>query len=164
MTTYFKNIQTLEDLRKQYKELLKKFHPDNANGSTQSTQEINAEYDRLFKVLKDRHESKSESANTNTYDFTADQALREVLQKIIIFDGLNIEIIGSWIWVNGNTYQYKAILKEYGFKWASSKKMWYFHNDNYVKKSRKKLSIDDIWNYYGSTTVDTESQKKLAFA
>lgn len=34
MKKYFKNIETLEQLRKQYKELLKKYHPDNANGST----------------------------------------------------------------------------------------------------------------------------------
>ena len=33
--TYFRNINTLEKLRKQYKELLKKYHPDNANGSTE---------------------------------------------------------------------------------------------------------------------------------
>ena len=39
--TYFKNVNTLEELRKQYKELLKKFHPDNPNGSTEATQEIN---------------------------------------------------------------------------------------------------------------------------
>lgn len=46
---YFKNVNTLEDLRKQYKELLKKFHPDNPEGSTEATQEINSEYDELFK-------------------------------------------------------------------------------------------------------------------
>ena len=33
MNTYFKNVQTLEELRKQYKVLLKKYHPDNGNGS-----------------------------------------------------------------------------------------------------------------------------------
>lgn len=27
--TYFKDVNTLEELRKQYKELLKKYHPDN---------------------------------------------------------------------------------------------------------------------------------------
>ena len=53
---YFNNVNTLEELRKQYKELLKKYHPDNPNGSTKATQEINTEYDNLFKVLKDRHE------------------------------------------------------------------------------------------------------------
>lgn len=27
--TYFKDVNSLEELRKQYKELLKKYHPDN---------------------------------------------------------------------------------------------------------------------------------------
>ena len=59
---YFKDINTLDELRKHYKELLKKFHPDNG-GNVDDMQEINSEYDRLFKVLKDRHKSKSENAS-----------------------------------------------------------------------------------------------------
>ena len=31
---YFKNVETLEELRKQYKDLLKKYHPDNPQAST----------------------------------------------------------------------------------------------------------------------------------
>lgn len=102
MAKYFKDVNTLEELRKQYRDLLKKYHPDNANGSTEATQEINAEYDRLFKVLKDRHESRSAETdkeygktdfNKMKYDFSEDQKLREVLQKIINFDGTNIEIV-----------------------------------------------------------------------
>ena len=58
--TYFKDVNTLEELRKQYKELLKKYHPDNPQGSTEATQDINAEYDKLFRLLKDKHESKAE--------------------------------------------------------------------------------------------------------
>lgn len=63
---YFKDVSTLEKQRRQYKELLKKHHPDNANGSTEATQEINSEYDRLFKVLKDKHESKSDKTTDST--------------------------------------------------------------------------------------------------
>ena len=63
---YFKDVSTLEEQRRQYKELLKKHHPDNANGSTEATQEINSEYDRLFKVLKDKHESKSDTTADST--------------------------------------------------------------------------------------------------
>lgn len=168
--TYFKNVNTLEELRKQYKELLKKYHPDNANGSTEATQEINAEYDRLFKVLKDRHESRS-TGNTEDgnktdfnkmkYDFAEDQKLREVLQQIIRFEGINIEIVGCWIWVDGNTYDYKDALKGLGFKWAREKKKWYFHTEAFRKRSHKKLSMDDIRNYYGSTEIETEDTYRL---
>lgn len=148
--TYFKNVETLEELRKQYKELLKTHHPDNG-GNVADMQEINAEYDKLFKVLKDRHESKQTSTdgaktgfNNYKYDFEADEALREILQKIIGFSDITIELCGSWIWLSGNTYQYKAELKEIGFKWASKKKQWYWHSEAFRKKGKKALSMDDI--------------------
>ena len=167
MSKYFKDVNTLEELRRQYRDLLKKYHPDNANGSTQATQEINAEYDKLFKVLKNRHESKSADNkesntktdfNANMYDWENDKALREKLQKIINFNGIEITICGQWLWVSGNTYSYKKELKEIGFKWASQKKMWFWHSENFRKKSRKTLSMEEIQNYYGSTKVKTKTK------
>ncbi|MDR1772414.1 MAG: J domain-containing protein [Hungatella sp.] len=165
---YFNNVNSLEELRKQYKELLKKFHPDNPNGSTEATQEINAEYDKLFQILKDKHDSKTAGSQDKKssyedmkYDFAEDEKLREVLSKIITFVGINIEIIGNWIWIDGDTYGYKDEVKAMGFKWAREKKKWYYHTEAFRKRSHKKLSIDDIRNYYGSTEVETEGRKQL---
>lgn len=166
---YFNNVSTLEMLRKQYKELLKKYHPDNINGSTEATQEINAEYDKLFRELKDKHENTADNTtNTNKseysqnmYNWENDKALREVLEKIINFEGIEIEIARQWIWVSGNTYNYKKELKEIGFKWASQKKQWYFHTDTFRKRSRKSLSMEDIRSYYGSTKVYTNTNVLL---
>lgn len=39
---YFNNPETLEVLRKQYKELLKKYHPDN-DGSEEAMKAINSD-------------------------------------------------------------------------------------------------------------------------
>ncbi len=125
MNKYFENIRTLEELRKQYKELLKLHHPDNG-GNLEVMQEINAEYNRLFKILKDQHENNCCSDNASAgnnysnmkYDFAEDEKLREMLNKIIHFDGIDIELVGAWIWVSGNTYACKKELKEFGFKWA----------------------------------------------
>lgn len=170
MNKYFKDVNTLEELRRQYRDLLKKYHPDNANGSTQATQEINAEYDKLFKVLKDKHESKSADSKENNaktdfnnmkYDFTEDELLREMLQKVIHFDGITLEIIGNWLWISGNTYQYRKELKDLGFKFAGQKKSWYWHSEAFRKRSHKKLSMEDIRNYYGSTEVETDGTKRL---
>lgn len=167
---YFNNISTLEELRKQYKELLKKFHPDNANGSEEATKAINAEYDSLFKVLKDKDKHKQADAGSSTektdynnmkYDFAEDEKLREVLQSIITMQGINIEIVGCWIWVDGDTFAHKDKLKPLGFKWAKEKKKWYFHTETFRKRSHKKLSMNDIRNYYGSTEVHTKEIKRL---
>ena len=150
MNKHFDNISTLEELRKQYKELLKIHHPDNG-GNVSEMQEINSEYDRMFKLLKDQHENNNaDQANTNTdynnmkYDFAEDEKLREMLNKIIHFNSIDIELVGAWIWLSGNTYSCKKELKELGFKWAKQKKMWYWHSEAFRKKSRKTLSMDDI--------------------
>lgn len=167
MYIYFKDINTLEELRKQYKELLKKYHPDNG-GDVAIMQEVNAEYDKLFQMLKNKHENdttkEQTSYNQNMYDWENDRALREVLAKIIHFSGIEILICGQWIWLDGNTFSYKKELKEMGFKWASQKKKWYFHTDTFRKKSRKTLSMEDIQNYYGSTTVKAMDRKQIAQA
>ena len=178
MAKYFSNVNDLQELRKQYKNLLKKHHPDNG-GNVADMQEINAEYDILFKVLKDRHDSKTTGSRTdqnnadtagsdtkstyneNMYDWENDKALREALEKIIAFSGIEILICGQWIWVSGNTYNYKKELKEIGFKWASQKKQWYWKSEAYQKKSRKTLSMDEIRNYYGSIKIRTEDLRVI---
>ena len=167
MGKYFENIRTLEQLRKQYKELLKLHHPDNG-GDLQIMQEINAEYDRMFKILKDQHENSSADSGTANadynnmkYDFAEDEKLRKMLNKIIHFDGIDIELVGAWIWLSGNTYAYKKELKDLGFKWASKKKMWYWHSEAFRKMSRKTLSMDEIRNYYGSMKVEPEKRIAL---
>lgn len=167
MNKYFENVRTLEELRKQYKELLKLHHPDNG-GNLEIMQEINAEYDKLFKVLKCQHETRNaDNASTDTgysnmkYDFAEDEKLREMLNKIIHFDGIDIELVGAWIWVSGNTYAHKKDLKGLGFRWASQKKMWYWHSEVFRKKSRKTLSMDDIRNFYGSTSVKNANKMVL---
>lgn len=52
MMKWFDGVTTVDDLRKEYKKLLLKHHPDNG-GLVSDMQEINAEYDSLFDQLKD---------------------------------------------------------------------------------------------------------------
>ena len=61
MYKWFTRIKTVQELRQRYRELLKKYHPDNEGGSIEITQEINAEYDRLFEVLSKEKETDEET-------------------------------------------------------------------------------------------------------
>ncbi len=65
----FKKVKSFEDLKSQYKVLLKANHPDNG-GNVTKMQEINAEYDALFKVWKDRKEAQTGEKVTETADDT----------------------------------------------------------------------------------------------
>lgn len=166
MTAYFNNPKTLEELRKQYKELLKIHHPDNPNGSEEATKAINNEYETLFKTLNDKHDQTAKNTAQQTYDnmkwdFAEDEALRDILNRVIQLVDVNITIVGNWIWIDGDTYPHKATLKQSGFKWAHEKKKWCWHSETFRKKSNKKLSFDTICNYYGSADVKVEQRIML---
>ncbi len=76
--TYFRNISTLEELRKQCRDLLEIHHPDNG-GNVAQLQEINVEYNSLFKSLKDRHENKATGNDkANTYNNMRDYEEKSV--------------------------------------------------------------------------------------
>lgn len=71
--TYFKNIKSFEDLKIQYKTLLKANHPDNG-GDAEVMKEINVQFDALFPIWKERKEVQTgemiqESANSTRRQF-----------------------------------------------------------------------------------------------
>lgn len=108
MYKWFTGIKTIEELRQRYRELLKKYHPDNEGGSIEITQEINAEYDSLFDILnKEKHADEE----TPKYDYQAENdAFKTVINTIISYH-MEIELIGNWIWCF-DCFAYKDRLKE----------------------------------------------------
>ena len=154
---YFKNIKTLEEFRKEYKRLVKENHPDNG-GSVEAIKTINVEYEQLFKVLKNNDTTE----NKKKYNMEEDEMLRNVINNIINLN-IDIEICGSWIWVSGNTYGCKTELKQNGFRWASKKKMWYWHNPEEVTRNYGKTTMEDIRTKYGSQVIK-ESVSRVCIA
>ena len=74
MAKYFKNIMSLDELKREYKALLKLHHPDNG-GDVEVMKEVNVEFDALFPIWKNRTETEkgvkveetAESARRNFY-------------------------------------------------------------------------------------------------
>lgn len=76
MAKYFKNIKSFEDLKKQFKDLLKKHHPDNG-GDAEIMKAVNVEYDSLFPIWKNRKESETGSSINETADSTRSEFYTE---------------------------------------------------------------------------------------
>ena len=158
---WFNNPQTLEELKKQYKQLVFKHHPDKG-GKTSDMQEINAEYDSLFARLKNVHKSadgKTYTAREETKE--TPEAFREILEKLIHLDGIEIEICGSWLWITGNTYANRDTLKSLHFQYSKNKNAWYYHEEGYRKLSRKSFTLEQIRDLWGSEKVNPIQQDKL---
>jgi hypothetical protein len=76
------------------------------------------------------------------------------VNAVINIEGIFIEVVGTWIWITGNTKPNKTELSAAGFLWASLKKAWYFRTEeNKVKSYKKGQTLDDIKNKYGAQTI-----------
>lgn len=157
---WFKNIATLEELKKQYKKLAKQYHPDLNGGTTNEImKEINNEYDLLFERVKNFHTTAEGETYEKATDETSEQ-FKNIINSIINFN-IDIEIIGTWVWCF-NSYEYRNQLKELGFKYAANKKAWCWHSEKY-KARRSKKTLAEIRAKYGSDTIKTkEEQEKIA--
>ena len=161
---YFEGCRNLEELRSEYKKLLKQLHPDNG-GSAEECARLNAEYKEAFSRIEKNSfftDFEDEKEAARKYDAATDEAIRATLQKIIILEGLEIEICGCWIWVKGNTYQHRETLKAAGFNWSKSKKSWYWKPYETEGKKRGSLSEEQRRIKYGYQKIDSETVARIA--
>ena len=162
-TIYFiPTPETLEDLKKLYRMLAMKHHPD-VGGDTETMKAINNEYDCLFEIVKTVHRNKDGETYRKETTETPSQ-FKDVVNALIKLkmDGVEIELIGCFLWVSGNTKPYKDDIKALGFKWSTNKCSWYIAPDNYRKRSRKQYSMNDIRGMFGSAHVAADESGNSA--
>ena len=143
----FKEVTGINEAKKIYKILAKRLHPD-VGGSEEEFKILNSVYTELIE-----HKIYFSSG------VKIDIELEKIISLILYFENITIELIGSWIWVSGDTKSIKDKLKELGFKWASKKKMWYF--GEMKAKNLKPKSMNEIKNKYGSKTMKSTEKKKI---
>ena len=154
MTKYFANCRTLDELKKVYKHLAQKHHPD-VGGDTRTMQEINAEYEARFEVLKRSQNEQAAEDTTGKARATTESAgdFIAIIDHLLKLDGLEIELCGRWLWIGGDTKKHKEALKACGCRWSSSKKLWNWHfAEDGDKWHRGSKSMSQIRSKYGSTT------------
>lgn len=159
---YFTNIKTLEDLKKAYKKLVFELHPDHnqAEDANKKFVEMKNEYDQLFeKVKNNRINSQGEYYETETSE--TPEEFKDIIEKVVFFENCHIEIIGTWIWISGNTFNYKDQLKSLGFRWCKNKNAWSFHNGEYHKKSKKKFTLEQLREKFGNQDVNSKQMAML---
>ena len=143
----FQNVEGINEAKKIYKTLAKKLHPDMVGGDEESFKLLNAIYTDLI-------EHKIYFSN----DFKIDVELEKIISLILHFENITIELVGSWVWVSGDTKEIKEKLKELGFKWASKKKMWFY--GEMKGRNPKEKSIEEIKGKYGSETLKENHKKE----
>lgn len=97
----FKEIQGINEAKKIYKQLAKKLHPD-VGGSDE-------EFKMLNKIYNDILENKIYFSNETKFDIE----IEKIISQILHFEDITIEVVGSWIWLSGDTKAIKETLKTF---------------------------------------------------
>lgn len=150
---YIKNVETLEELKKVYKKLALKLHPD-CGGNEEEMKILNNEYDELFSRLKNIHKNKDGESYTKETTETPEE-FKDIINQLFSLKMIDveIEIVGTFIWVTGNTKLYKDNLKAFNFRYSPKKYAWYKAPADYKKRSRKNYDMNTIRGMYGSQKV-----------
>jgi len=162
MKDYFEHVHTVEEIKKKYRRLAMLHHPDRG-GSVDIMQEINRQYQEALRLC-DRQTN--DEGFTYYYDETVESKIMDTIDSLLKLrmDDVEINLIGVWIWITGETKPYKEQLKGLKCRWHSKRVAWYWHNQKRrTKRSEKKLAqIAEKYGCRNFTRADDSQEQKIA--
>lgn len=159
---YFNDCTTQDELKKRFRELCKKLHPDNGGSAAEfiaMKKEFDAlEHDARWYTFKTRS---GETYTKNRADVKESPAMfARAVETLVNLDGVIVELCGVWLWVTGNTKPHKETIKQLGGKWSKNKAAWYIHYEPFKKRSKKSVSLDRIRAMYGSKVFERGADRE----
>lgn len=145
------------EIKTAYRKACIKYHPDRNPAGLEMMKAVNVAYQFLTETGYNGTERPiDEEVNADFGD-----ELNTAINAVINLTGIHIEICGAWVWLTGNTREYKDVIKAAGYWWAKKKSAWYFRPPDYKSRNRGKWDLDKIRNAYGSTSVETKTQQSI---
>jgi len=169
---YFTECRTIEEGKALYKQLARENHPD-MGGDLKTMQDINAEWARFqaegakadgYRRQQDAHaEDRKSAADYHDLEEVGEQ-IRIMIEFALNLEGVEIELMGLWVWLTGNTKAHRETFKawnethELKWKWSPKKTAWYFAG--VPTFNRKDTTLDEIRNAYGSQVFSRSSRQE----
>lgn len=163
--------ETPQDIKALYKKLIFEYHPDlHGEESLEASKALNAAYDQGLRNLSGQSFVGNDGEErTYNYNEAHEQAIREQLDKLIRLlpedAKIEIEVIGLWVWVTGDTYSHRSVLKDKtdgcGMTWHSKRSAWYWKPYKGGRsRYRKDASLEDLAQTYGGRKVKRSKGQK----
>lgn len=163
---FFTNCQTVNEVKSEYRRLCFIHHPD-VGGDTATMQQLNAAYHNALKTFHGQT-SKGNDGKDHTYYYNeeVEQAVMDKINELLALQLPNVDIllVGTWIWVTGDTRPVKDQLKAIGLKWHSKRSKWFFHTKSYRRRYNDKASFNDLCEIYGVKGYKAQAEEREALA
>lgn len=156
-TGHFDSFKIVADIKKEYHRLAMIYHPDRG-GNLQVMQEVNSQYDRALKAANGQVSDGDDGReHTYKYDAEAEAAIVDFIDRLIhsgvLNQGCEAYIIGTWVWIIGDTKPLAKTLGKDGIKaqFHAVRQCWYFT----PKPGRyySKTGLDGLAAKYGASRV-----------
>lgn len=109
------NASSVQELKKIYRKAAMANHPDRG-GDTEAMKAINATYEKVFEILRTSENKAGEGQEGFRPNRERPKAFMDLIEKLVNLHGLTIDIVGTWVWVSGNTLENREALKAAGFR------------------------------------------------
>ena len=166
MTSYFADCDTVNEIKSAYRALAMRWHPDRG-GDNETMKAINLAYEALLKS-RDGEESVGTDGKTHYYKWNEaiERAAMDIISKLLSLRMANVEVdlVGTWVWVGGDTKPHKEALKELGLRWHSRRVRWYWCPAAYRTRYNARLSYGDLQQVYGCRSFESEAEQGMAVA
>ena len=166
---WFEGCTTTADVKKLFRELAMQHHPDRG-GSTEKMQQINAAYLEALRHMDGQSETgKTNEGESYTYTYTYKEEVEqsvidkmgEVLRSGLLDAGdLEVWLIGSWLWITGETKAHRHEIKELSFRFHGKRQAWYWHDGEYRRRYNSRVSLAELASRYGASKVANEDDKR----
>jgi len=167
MSTYFETCANVGAVKTLYRKLAMQWHPDRG-GDLETMKQINLAYEA---ALAGRHGEVSQGfdGKPHTYSYNA-KVEREIMDKIaevlaalgkLVGTDLTLELVGTWLWMSGDTKPHKDAIKALKFHWNGTRRIWQWHRPGY-RTHASPLSSDDLRRAYGTRSYASSEAEQVA--
>ena len=158
---FFDHLFSVENIKSEYRDLAFRHHPDRG-GDTATMQAINGQYHEALKRCNGQT-STTEDGKEHRYTYS-EEVEAAVIEKIGNLIALNlpnvrISLIGTWLWITGDTKPHKELLKAQGLRWHATRLCWYFTTSKHHGRPSR-YGLDTLAMRYGYKDCEEFKRKK----
>jgi hypothetical protein len=141
---WFQGLSDVAEIKTRYRELARQYHPD-LGGCLETMQAINAQYHERLKG----NNGKECEGRKYTYQSEREQEIMDKISELLKLPALQIDLIGLWLWIRGNTKPQKEALKELGCRWHGGRGCWYWKPSGLGRSRANPGSLEELALKYG---------------